>query len=232
MHWRALRRRGAGAIPKGPTIDPKPAPPIGLILAAGLGRRLGDRTADRPKALLELRGRTLLERLLTSLAAANVAEAVVVTGHGADRVDAFLADGDFGLKVRTVFNPDYATANNIVSFLSATDAIADGCLLLNSDIVVDPSVIADLAADRLGSWLVVDHDEPLGAEEMKVQLDGAGRIARVNKELPPAECVGRVHWRSALRLLGRPGMPGIGPAARGRRWHQPLLRARHRCRDG
>ena len=173
-------------------------PPIGLVLAAGLGRRLGDRTADRPKALLELRGKTLLERLLVSLAAANVAEAVVVTGHFAERVDDFFASRDLGLSVRTIFNPDYATANNIVSFLCAAEAIDDGCLLLNSDIVVDASVIAELAAERAGSWLVIDHDEPLGAEEMKVQLDEAGWISRVNKVLPPEECVGE--YIGALRL--------------------------------
>ena len=173
-------------------------PPIGLVLAAGLGRRLGDRTADRPKALLELQGKTLLERLLVSLAAAKVEQAVVVTGYCAKRVEAFVASRAFGLSVRTVFNPDYATANNIVSFLSAAEMIEDGCLLLNSDIVVDPSVIEELAADRDGSWLVVDHDEPLGAEEMKVQLDEAGWIARVNKELQPEDCVGE--YIGALRF--------------------------------
>ena len=180
------------------TIRPEPTPPIGLILAAGLGRRLGDRTADRPKAMLELNGKSLLERLLVSLAAANVAQAVVVTGHFAGRVDAFVEGRDFGLSVRTVFNPDYATANNIVSFLCAADMIRDGCLLLNSDIVVDSTVIEELAADRDGSWLVVDHDEPLSAEEMKVQLDEAGRIRRGNKVLPPEECVGE--YIGALRF--------------------------------
>ena len=167
------------------TIRPEPTPPIGLILAAGLGRRLGDRTADRPKAMLELNGKSLLERLLVSLAAANVAQAVVVTGHFAGRVDAFVEGRDFGLSVRTVFNPDYATANNIVSFLCAADMIRDGCLLLNSDIVVDSTVIEELAADRDGSWLVV-------------QLDEAGRIRRGNKVLPPEECVGE--YIGALRF--------------------------------
>jgi choline kinase len=59
-----------------------------------------------------------------------VEQAVVVIGHGAERVDALLACRDIGLSVRTVFNPDYATANNIVSFLCAAETIGDGCLLL------------------------------------------------------------------------------------------------------
>ena len=97
-----------------------------------------------------------------------------------------------------LFSFQGSTANNIVSFLSAAEMIEGGCLLLNSDIVVDPSVIEELAADRDGSWLVVDHDEPLGAEEMKVQLDEAGWITRVNKELQPEDCVGE--YIGALRF--------------------------------
>jgi choline kinase len=172
--------------------------PIALILAAGLGRRLGDRTADRPKALVEVGGKTLLERLLSSLADAGVLEALVVTGHFAARIDDLMGSWDFGLKVRTIYNPDYATANNIVSFLCAGPSIAEGCILLNSDIVVDPSVIAELANERSGNWLVVDPDEPLGAEEMKVQLDPAGWISRVSKRLPPDECSGE--YIGALRF--------------------------------
>jgi choline kinase len=193
-------------------IQPPRTPPTGLVLAAGLGRRLGDLTADRPKALLELRGKTLLERLLVALAEAGVEDAVVVTGHFAERVDRFVAGSDLGISVRTVFNPEYGTANNIVSFLCAADSIRGGCLLLNSDIVVDSSVIRELADRHFGSWLAVDFDEPLGAEEMKVQLDDEGRVSRLNKELSPDQCVGE--YIGALRLDAAGARASIASARR------------------
>ena len=161
-----------------------------VILAAGLGRRLGDHTAALPKALIDLHGRTLLERSLTALAAAGFSRAVIVTGHCAETIDAAVAGRDFGLETITRFNPDYATANNIVSFLTVADVVEQGCVLLNSDIVFDASILVDVAAVEAGMWLVVDADEPLGQEEMKVAVDGAGRLTRVNKLLDPAGSVG------------------------------------------
>ena len=152
-----------------------------LILAAGLGRRLGPKTADRPKALIEVGGITLLERQLRALADAGLAPVLVVTGHYADRVGTALAGMDLGQDVRTIFNPRFADANNIVSFLAAAEDIGLGCILLNSDIVVDPSIIAEVAQAGDGNWLVVDTDEPLAAEEMKVEVDADGRVRHVQQ---------------------------------------------------
>ena len=164
--------------------------PTAVILAAGLGRRLGDHTTSLPKALIDLHGRTLLERSLAALSAAGFQRACIVTGHCAETIDDVVAKGHFGIEAVTRFNPNYATANNIVSFLTVEDVVEQGCVLLNSDIVFDASILVDVAAARPGTWLVVDSDEPLGAEEMKVSVDAAGRLTRVNKLLDPAESVG------------------------------------------
>jgi L-glutamine-phosphate cytidylyltransferase len=164
--------------------------PTAVILAAGLGRRLGEHTTALPKALIDLHGKTLLERSLTALAAAGFQRACIVTGHCAESIDEMIAARNFGLETVTRFNPDYATANNIVSFLTVADIVEQGCVLLNSDIVFDRSIAVDVASAGPGTWLVVDSDEPLGAEEMKVTLDGEGRVTRVNKVLDPAQSVG------------------------------------------
>lgn len=173
-----------------------------VILAAGLGRRLGQRTEDRPKAMLDVGGESLLERLLRALKMTSLSEVVVVTGHHAEQVQSFVESRDLGIRVRTLFNPRYAVANNIVSFLAAEAEIRHGCLLFNSDIIVDPSVVAEVAAIDAGNWLVVDHDEPLGPEEMKIQLDGRGVIRRISKELPPAECAGEYIGAARFDALG------------------------------
>ncbi len=164
--------------------------PVAVILAAGLGRRLSSLTHDRPKALVEVAGRTLLGRSLEALAGASFPEAVVVTGHRAELVDDFVARREWGLEVRCRFNPQFDAANNIVSFLTAADEMSHGLCLLNSDIVFDARILADVAAASRGSWLVVDTDEPLGAEEMKVELDGDGSVSRISKKLSPATSVG------------------------------------------
>ena len=168
-----------------------------VILAAGLGVRLSPLTVDRPKALVEVGGRSLLERLLDNLHAAGVREIRVVTGHLADRVANHPSVKRYRRSVQLVHNPDFRQSNNIVSFLVGTAGIETGCILLNSDIIVDQTVVSDLAKTP-GSHLVIDLDEPLGHEEMKVQIDGEGFLARISKELDAQASAGE--YIGALRL--------------------------------
>src|SRR5882724_7403526 len=70
-----------------------------MILAAGLGTRLRPLTNDRPKALVELAGRTLLEITLARLQSAGVTELIVNTHHYADLVQDFLHSRDFGMRI-------------------------------------------------------------------------------------------------------------------------------------
>jgi choline kinase len=160
-----------------------------VILAAGSGRRLGHLTADRPKAMVDVDGRPLLDRAIEALGRAGIEDVVIVTGHAAEVVDRYVAArawGDRPGRVRTLFNADYAIANNIVSFLVAGRALADGGLLLNSDVILDPAIVTDLCAEAAGPWLVVDDGRPLDDEDMKVELAADGRIRRISKHLDPA----------------------------------------------
>ncbi len=161
-----------------------------VILAAGLGKRISARTNGGPKALLDLHGRTLLDRSLGALASAGFGEVIVVTGHAADAVRTTLGSPPHGLAVSERWNAEFATANNIVSVLTVGDVVRDGFCLLNCDITFDPSILADVAALDTGNWLVVDGDEPLGQEEMKVEVDDRGVLTRISKLLDPETAAG------------------------------------------
>ena len=161
-----------------------------VILAAGLGRRIASVTNGGPKALLELNGRTLLDRSIDAIRRARFTEVIVVTGHAAESMRPSLAVHVPGLRVSERWNNEFATGNNIVSMLAAGDLVVDGFCLLNCDITFDPSILQDVADRDAGNWMVIDGDEPLGAEEMKVILDHRGAIARVSKGIDPAIAVG------------------------------------------
>ena len=63
---------------------------IGVILAAGMAKRLRPLTDTKPKCLLEVGGKTLLERTVSAMQQAGVTEFVVVTGYRADQIREFL----------------------------------------------------------------------------------------------------------------------------------------------
>src|ERR1700688_314999 len=90
--WRRSRRSAPGAGEDGPMRA--------MVLAAGLGTRLRPLTNDRPKALVEVGGRTLLEITLTRLRDFGVREVIINVHHFADMVEAYLkAKGNFGLQI-------------------------------------------------------------------------------------------------------------------------------------
>lgn len=71
-----------------------------MVLAAGLGTRLGPLTDDRPKALVEINGRTLLEITLTRLRAFSVSQVIVNVHHFADMILEYLAEKqNFGMRI-------------------------------------------------------------------------------------------------------------------------------------
>ena len=130
---------------------------LGVILAAGMAKRLRPLTDDRPKCLLTVGERTLLQRTVDAMVAAGISELVVVTGYRAEMIRQFLADHYPTLTIHFIDNPDYAHNNNIFS-LWLTRPYTDGkdFLLSDSDILFDPQIIpAVLSAE--GSALAVNR---------------------------------------------------------------------------
>jgi choline kinase len=169
---------------------------IGIVLAAGAGRRLLDLTAALPKTLLPLReDRTILDSILANLRAAGMEDVTLVTGFAAGEIEQRLGDLErrHGLRLRTIYNDRAEEWNNAYSLWLARDAFRGGALLVNGDTVHPPSVEEALLAARaagVGMVLAVDDHKPLGAEEMKVLLGPDGTMRRINKALDPASAQG------------------------------------------
>lgn len=118
-----------------------------LILAAGMGARLGAFTEGAAKCMVRLNGRTLIERLLDDLATLDLSRVVLVVGHGGAGLRAALGDAYRGLPIVYVENPAYRTTNNSYSLaLAVPQLCADDTLLLESDLVLDPTILRRCAA--------------------------------------------------------------------------------------
>lgn len=167
-----------------------------IILSAGKGSRLLPLTAERPKCLIELGGRSLLEWQLDALRDSGVAEVVVVTGFRDDLVDAVVARRE---GVRTLFNPFYHVADNLGSVWMARAEFDSATLLLNGDTLVSPDLLATVLAAETGPIAVtVDEKDGYDADDMKVLREG-DRLLRIGKALEPgaynAESIGLIAFR-------------------------------------
>lgn len=153
---------------------------IGVILAAGMARRLRPLTDTRPKCLLTVGERTLLQRTVDAMLAAGIDELVVVTGYRAEMLRTFLTEHYPSLDIHFIHNADYEHNNNIFS-LWMTRPYTDGrdFLLMDSDILFDPAVLPYLLKNE-GTVLAVNRHE-LGDEEIKVITDADGYVTEISK---------------------------------------------------
>lgn len=157
-----------------------------IILSAGQGKRLMPLTAEQPKCLIDLSGRSLLEWQLRGLVKAGVTETVIVTGFRADRVEQALAGMSVpGLRVRTLYNPFYALADNTASCWVARHEMQGPFLILNGDTLFEPAIaqrLLTMATDPI--TVTIDAKQDYDADDMKVRTDAAGRLLAIGKTLP------------------------------------------------
>jgi choline kinase len=170
-----------------------------IILAAGQGRRLLPLTAEKPKCLLQIAGKSLLEWQIDSLLDARVAQVVIVTGFRADAVDAVIADRYGGRPVQALFNPFFEVADNLASCWLARAFMSDDFLLVNGDTVFEPALLQRVLASPIAPiTLTIDRKETYDDDDMKVQLDN-GFVRHVSKTLAHeqvhAESIGMLYFR-------------------------------------
>ncbi|WP_119728630.1 phosphocholine cytidylyltransferase family protein [Thermomonospora amylolytica] len=167
---------------------------IGMVLAAGAGRRLRPYTDTLPKALVPVDGETtILDIALGNLAQVGLTEVVVVVGYCADAVERRKAalEDRYGVSLTLVHNDKAEEWNNAYSMWLAREHFAKGVLMVNGDTVHPVSVEKTLLAAR-GPEIVlaVDDVKTLADEEMKVILDDSGHLARITKLMDPATAHG------------------------------------------
>lgn len=169
-----------------------------VILSAGQGRRLLPLTADRPKCLIDLHGKTLLQWQLDALLSAGVGPITVVTGYASDAVESVIARHYAGRPVRVQYNPFFQVADNLGSCWIARAAFDGEVLLLNGDTVFEPAVVERLlTAAAAPIRLATDCKSGYDDDDMKVITEGT-RLLRIGKHLPvdavDAESIGMLRF--------------------------------------
>lgn len=131
-----------------------------IILAAGMGRRLGELTGDNTKCMLEVNGVRLIDRALACLSTFNLSRIILVVGYKGENVKTYVGNSYKGTEIVYVDNPIYDKTNNIYSLYLAKDwLLEEDTLLLESDLIYEPSVVAKIVNDPYPNLALVDKYE-------------------------------------------------------------------------
>ena len=182
---------------------------IGVILAAGMAKRLRPLTDACPKCLLKIGERTLLQRTVDAMLEAGITEFVIVTGYRADQIRDFLTKNytdqkvsslslpshspltspSLPLKFTFLHNADYEHNNNIYSLWMSGEVVRGrDFLLMDSDILCEPATVLTIARQEESALAVNRHE--LGEEEMKVVVDKDMHITEISKTCNPTAAMG------------------------------------------
>lgn len=135
-----------------------------IILAAGMGKRLGDLTHSNTKCMVKVNGITLIERLLHQLenvrCPAPLSRVVIVTGYEGQKLKDYISTLGVKCTIEYVDNPLYSSTNNIYSLYLAKDyLLEEDTLLFESDLIFEDSVIDRITENPYPSLALVDRFE-------------------------------------------------------------------------
>ena len=162
-----------------------------FILAAGKGARLWPLTKNTPKSLLDLGdGTTLLERQINNAIDSGIFnEIIIITGYKSNQIEEKIKEFKDKIKIKTIFNPFYDIANNLISLWCAWfEMLNEDFMITNGDNIYKNHVIKDVfnsvKTEKEVIAITIDYKNNYDEDDMKVILDKNKNILKVHKEIP------------------------------------------------
>lgn len=144
-----------------------------IILAAGMGKRLGEFTRDNTKCMVPVNGVMLIDRLMSQLSDSGIKKAVIVIGYKGKELAEHLGNNFRGVDITYVLNNIYDKTNNIYSLSLARDYLgSDDSILVESDIIVENGMLS----------MLLDNPSPNLALVAKYQPWMDGTMVRIDDE--------------------------------------------------
>lgn len=154
-----------------------------LLLAAGIGERLGEASANQPKCLLEFAGKTLLQRHLGILRHLGINEIIIITGYRSDLVEQEISRTGNDEDIRIVRNPDYRKGS-IISMLLGLQALENepDFILMDADVLYDYRILERLLKSPYQNCFLLDREFELDEEPVKLCVRN-GQLIEFRKKI-------------------------------------------------
>ena len=134
-----------------------------IILAAGIGKRIRSYT-DKPKCLIEIEGKALIERYLECFEEFGIKDVVIVAGYKKDLIEQKIKAISFNGDIKIIENPDYSKGS-IVSLWTARQELDADILLMDSDVFFEKNVLKRLMESKHSNLLIIDTTSRNTGEE-------------------------------------------------------------------
>lgn len=161
-----------------------------VILAAGIAKRLRPLTDNTPKCLLNIGDKNILHRTIENIIYNGIKDYIFVLGYRENMIKNYLNANFPEINKIILTNPDYENNNNSYSLWMTKNYLKDDMLLLDSDILFDKEIIANLLNSKHENCLAVNVTDKLDTEQIKVIVDDQHRIMQIGKEINIKESIG------------------------------------------
>jgi choline kinase len=145
-----------------------------IIMAAGRATRMLPLTKDKPKCILEIKGKKILQHQIDVLKKCGVKNIVVITGHEAEKIEK-----EYGKELNYVFNPFYNVSGMLITLWTARNELDDDILLMYSDILFNEKIIKKIL-DCEGDIALAVDTSTVDKEAEKVIIEN-GLILEISK---------------------------------------------------
>ncbi len=150
-----------------------------VILAAGLGSRLGDHKENQPKAFVKIGGETLIERSLRLLIDRGVDSIFIGTGYKHEFFDALASKYP---QVSTSKNPDFSDTGSMYTLYLMRSLINKPCLLLEGDLLYEPAAL-DWVMNDSHDDVILASDATRSGDEVFIEVDGRNLLVAMSKDM-------------------------------------------------
>lgn len=151
---------------------------VAVILAAGLGSRLKDRTKEKPKGLLEVEGISLVERSVKNLLNSGIEKIFIGTGYLSEAYDLFAQKYP---QIKTIRSDKYETTSSMYTLYNLKDSLNDDFLLLESDLLYEPISLNYLLEDKIED-IILSSGKTNSNDEVYIQVDDNLNLVAMSKK--------------------------------------------------
>jgi HAD superfamily hydrolase (TIGR01450 family) len=153
-----------------------------IILAAGLGSRLGDLTKEKPKSLIKVNGKPIIKYQIDAYLNAGISEILIVTGYKSVELENYIKI-NYSKNIKFINNINFDSTNNMYSLWLCKEHVinSEKVFISNADVVFDESIVLKMVNEKQN--IIACDSSQYNYESMKISINSQSEITDISKKI-------------------------------------------------